>query len=100
MTATISALLDEPDTNEFLTDDWETTELPVPVTDQATATAEPPATATPPENSPNNHNPAIEAFLYQGDPIYDPNAEPLYVRTRCYAPQLQRFTPRDPAERC
>ena len=92
MTATISLLLDEPDTNEFIADDWETTELPVPVTDQATATAEPPATATPPENSPNNHSPAIEALRWVGDLPkyeYDPNAEPLYVRTRPPAARAQ-----------
>ena len=43
MMGTLSVPLDELDTDEFLVDDWETTELPVPVTDQATATAEPPA---------------------------------------------------------
>ena len=92
MTATISALLDEPNTNEFLTDDWETT-------DQATATAEPPATATPPENSPNNPKPGIEAFLYINEyPEYQlDGSKSYYVRNRCHAPQLQRFSPRDPA---
>ena len=100
MTATISLLLDEHDTDEFIVNDWETTELPVPVTDQATPAAEPPTAASPPENFPNNPEPAIEAFLYKGDPIYDPNDNTLYVRNRCYAPKLQRFTPRDPAERC
>ncbi len=103
MTATISALVDEAHADEFIlnhweTDDSETTELPLPVTDQATAAAEPPATATPPENSPSNHNRSIEAFLYKGDLPkyeYDPNAEPLYVRTRCYDPNIQRFIPRD-----
>ena len=100
MTATMLAPIAEPHTDEFLADDWETTELPVPVTDQATAAAEPPATATPPENSPNNPVLGIEAFLYKGDPVYDPHdsTEPLYVRTRCYAPQLHPFLPRDQAQ--
>ena len=52
MMGTISVPVDEHDTDEFIVDDWETTELPVPVTDQATATAEPPATATPPDTRP------------------------------------------------
>ena len=102
MPATLSALLDEPNTNEFIADDWETTELPVPVTDQATPAAEPPATATPPETSPNNRNPEIEALLYISDyPEYEyDSTAPYYVRTRCYSPQLQRYISRDPAERC
>jgi hypothetical protein len=91
----LSVLVDELDVDEFSVDDFETTELPVPVTDQATATAEPLATVTPPENFPNTRNPGIEAFLYMGDPIYDPNAEPLYVRPRSYAPKLHPFPPRD-----
>ena len=102
MTAPASAPIDEPNTDKFIVDDWETTELPVPVTDQATATAEPPATATPPENSPNNRKPASEAYLYIDEyPEYEyDGSEQYYVTPRCYAPQLQRFTPRDPAERC
>ena len=100
MMGTISAPVDERDADEFIVDDWETTELPVPVTDQATPAVEPPATVTPPENSPNNHKPTIEAFLYKGDyPEYEyDGSEPLYVRPRCYAPILQKFSPRDPAE--
>ena len=36
MTATMSVPIDELDADEFIVDDWETTELPVPITDQAT----------------------------------------------------------------
>ena len=36
MTESISLLADDRHANEFIADDWETTELPVPVTDQAT----------------------------------------------------------------
>ena len=98
MTATISALLDERHADEFLADDWETTELPVPVTDQATVEVEPSAFGKPLEDSCSNHEVASEALRWVGDlPKYehDPNAEPLYVRNRCDDPQLGRFAPLD-----
>ena len=47
MTTTISPPIDEPATNEFLADDWETTELHVPSPDQSTPNVQPPTPAPP-----------------------------------------------------
>lgn len=106
MTGTMPALVDEPHVDGFIVDDWETTELSVPVTDQATATAEPPATATPPETSPHNRNPSIEAFLYineypeyQYDGIEASTSAPAATPRNCNAslPSIQPSVANEPS---
>ena len=97
MMGTMSVLLDELDSDEFIVGDLETsdTELPVAVTDRATAAVEFRSAGSHPDKSPDNHKSGIEAFLYKGDlsKYQHDGTEDLYVRTRCYAPKLQRFTP-------
>jgi len=102
MMGTVSVMVDELDADEFIVGDLEASDIeqPVAVTDRATDAVEFRTAGTRPDKLPDDHEPGIESFLYKGDPVYDQHdsTEPLYVRTRSYAPKLQRFPPLDPAE--
>ncbi|MCH7688314.1 MAG: hypothetical protein IH899_16805 [Planctomycetes bacterium] len=102
MMGTLSVLVDELDSDEFIVGDLEASdsEFPVAVTDRETAAVEFRTAGTHPDKLPNNHEPGIESFLYKGDPVNDQHdsTHPLYVRTRSHAPQLQKFPPLDAAE--
>ena len=102
MMGTLSVLVDELDSDEFIVGDLEASdsEFPVAVTDRETAAGEFCTTGTQPDKLPNNHEPGIESFLYEGDLVNDQHdsTHSLYVRTRNHAPQLHPFLLRDQAK--